>query len=145
MKSQNIIIILLLGLFIIHCAYFSSKMNTSIEHKTEHILVPINMPTNIGYIDEKYQQLGILTPQNKKTILPLMGRQIYTNRNKWQYYTMSDQFNSVRLPIIKNHKNCTNEYGCDIFSSNDLVYVEGYDEAFRVTIYGETSLSYFRH
>jgi hypothetical protein len=144
MKSQNIFIIILLGLFMVHCAYSSSnnKLTPVHSHTQKEILVPINVPTNIGYVSQKYQQVGILTPKNKKTILPLMGRQIFTSRDKWQYYTMSDQFNSIQLPIIKNHRNCTNEYGCDMLSSNDVVFVEGYDEAFKVTIYGDSSLSY---
>lgn len=111
-------------------------------------LIPINISTNVGAVDTNYRQMGLLTPVMKKrehkkqNILPLMGRPLFTNRNKWQYYTMSDQNNSVKLPIIRNGRSCTNEYGCDELYSSDIVYVEGYNEAFRVTIYDSDTIKY---
>jgi hypothetical protein len=90
--------------------------------------------------------MGLLTPLHDKSgknkILPLMGRPLFTNRNKWQYYTMSDQNNSVKLPIIRNGRSCTNEYGCDELYSADIVYVEGYNQAFRITIYDNDTIKY---
>jgi len=105
--------------------------------------LPINIPTNIGAVDTNYRQTGILTPLNSKgKILPLMGRPIYVNRNKWQYYTMSDQNNSIKLPISRNGRSCTNEYGCDKLFNGDTVYVEGYNEAFKATIYDNDTMKY---
>ena len=46
--------------------------------------VPINVSTNIGAVPENtsYRQLGILTATNSKgSILPLMGRPVFTNRD----------------------------------------------------------------
>ena len=48
---------------------------------------------------------------------------------------MNDKSNAIKLPMSHNGKSCTNEYGCDELSSGDTVYVEGYNEAFKVTIY----------
>jgi len=108
--------------------------------------IPINISTNVGAVDTNYRQMGLLTPlhdkTNKKKILPLMGRPLFTNRNKWQYYSMSDQNNSVKLPIIRNGRSCTNEYGCDELYSTDIVYVEGYNEAFKITIYDSDTIKY---
>jgi len=50
---------------------------------------------------------------------------------------MSDKMNSVKLPISKNGRSCTNEYGCDNLSNGDTVYVEGYNDAFTVTLYDD--------
>ena len=66
--------------------------------------VPINVSTNIGAVaaETSYRQMGIITPLNgtsKDNILPLMGRPLFTNRDKWQYYTISNQHNNVKLPI----------------------------------------------
>ena len=84
--------------------------------------VPINIRTR-GY-DTNYSQTGLLTRVNgKETMLPLMGRALHTNRNKWQYYTMSDKNNSIKLPVSRSGKSCTNEYGCDEISNVDTVYV----------------------
>lgn len=96
--------------------------------------VPINVNTR-GF-DEDYRQVGILTRLNgQETILPVMGRSIYHNSNKWQYYTMSDKTNAIKLPMSFNGRSCTSEYGCDELSSGDTVYVEGYKDAFKITIY----------
>ena len=105
----------------------------------------INMPINqrTQGTQSNYGQVGILTRINgSETLLPLMGRSLLSNRDKWQFYTMSDKNNSVRLPITHNGKSCTNEYGCDNLYNGDSVYVEGYNDAFQVTMYENNSLSY---
>jgi len=113
---------------------------------TQNILpgprIPINISTNS--IDTSYRQLGILTPINnsKGKILPLMGRPLYTRRDLWQYYTMSDSNNSIKLPIIVKGKSATNEYGVDKIYGGSNVYVEGYNEAFKVTIYDNDVIKY---
>ena len=108
--------------------------------------IPINVSTNLGAVDTNYRQMGILTPlhnnSKKDKIIPLMGRPLLVNRDKWQYYTMSDQNNSVKLPIIHNGRSCTNEYGCDRLYNGDRVYVEGYNQAFKVTIYENDVIKY---
>jgi len=99
--------------------------------------------TNIGAVDTSYRQMGILTPLNGSgKILPLMGRPLFVNRYKWQYYTMSDQNNSVKLPIVRSGRSCTNEYGCDELYNSDTVYVEGYNEAFKITKYDNDTIKY---
>ena len=103
--------------------------------------IPINVRTQ-GY-NTNYSQVGILTRKNgSETILPLMGRALHTNRNKWQYYTMSDKNNSVKLPVSKNGKSATQEYGVDELYNGDVVYVEGYNDAFNVTIYDNNQPQY---
>lgn len=107
--------------------------------------IPINVSTNIGSVDTNYRQVGILTPLNgtsSNKILPLMGRPLFVNRDKWQYYTMSDQNNSVKLPISRNGRSCTNEYGCDKLYGGDTIYVEGYNQAFKITIYDNDTIKY---
>jgi len=105
--------------------------------------IPINIQTNIGAVDTNYRQMGILTGKNSKgAILSLMGRPILTNRDKWQYYTISDQHNNVKLPISRNGRSCTNEYGCDRLFNGDTIYVEGINEPYGVTIYDNDTIRY---
>ena len=102
--------------------------------------VPINIRTQ-GY-DASYRQVGILTSQNgKEQILALMGRPLISNRDKWQYYTMSEK-NGIKLPISVKGKSCMNEYGCDKVYDGDTVYVEGYSNIFRATIYDNDTMRY---
>jgi hypothetical protein len=106
-------------------------------------VVPINISTNIGAVDTQYRQLGIMTATNTKgKIIPLMGRPLFTNRDKWQYYTMSDQNNSMKLPVSRNGKSCTNEYGCDKLYNGDTVYIEGINEAYKITTYDNDTIKY---
>ena len=103
--------------------------------------IPINIPTR-GFISE-YKQLGLLERVNgKETVLPLMGRPLYSNRSKWKYYTMTDKNNSVKVPISKNGRSCTQEYGCDELMNGDILYVEGYEDTFKATIYDNEHFNY---
>lgn len=108
-------------------------------------ITPINVSTNIGAVNTSYRQVGIITPLNETStnnILPLMGRPLYTNRNKWQYYTISNQHNNVKLPISFKGKGALNDYGVDQIFNGDTVYVEGYNDAFKTTIYENDTIKY---
>lgn len=107
--------------------------------------VPINISTNVGAVDTNYRQVGILNPANKPNkdnVLPLMGRPIFTNRDKWQYYTIGNQFNSVKLPIIVKGKSGLNEYGVDKLFNGDTIYIEGLNDVYRATIYDNDTIKY---
>lgn len=108
-------------------------------------IVPINQPTNISAVNTSYRQFGILTPTNqtsKDNILPLMGRPLFTSRQKFQYYTVSNQHNNVKLPISVNGKSGLDEYGVDELFDGDTIYVEGYDDVFKVTKYDNGTMRY---
>jgi len=107
--------------------------------------VPINVSTNVGALDTSFRQVGILHPvkgNNKDNVLALMGRPVFTNRDMWQYYTIGNQLNHVKLPILTNRKNGLNEYGVNRLYSRDVVYVEGLNDAYRVTMYENDTLRY---
>jgi len=105
-------------------------------------VVPINVSTQ-GTTNAAYRQVGILTRINgPETILPLMGRPLFRNRDKWQFYTISEKSNFIKLPISVKGRSCTNEYGCDNVYNGDTVYVEGYNDAFKVTAYDNSVMQY---
>ena len=111
--------------------------------------LPINIRTNSA--NTAYSQMGILTKTVRTgngtdpLILPLFGRNLLNGRDKWQYYTVANSggvaFNA-KLPVSVNGRSCTGEYGCDSISNGDTVYVEGYDDTFRATIYENATLNY---
>jgi len=103
--------------------------------------VPINVRTQ--GVESDYRQIGILTRiTGEETILPLMGRPLIYGRDTWNFYTMSDKNNMVKLPITFKNKNCSGEYGCDNIYNSDTVYVEGYNDAFKVTMYENNTMRY---
>lgn len=102
--------------------------------------VPINVPTRS--VNSAYRQVGILTRVNgPETILSLMGRPLFPSQDKWQFYTMSDKNHSVKLPVTYKRRSCTSDLGCDNIYNGDTVYVEGYNDAFKATIY-DTAMQY---
>jgi hypothetical protein len=121
----------------------SGSNNPSVTHN-EHVVhhrVPVTV--NTQRMEYSYKQVGILTRLNhKEVILPLQGRMVNTSRVKWQYYTMNDSNNQVRLPISVNGRSATDEYGVDELVNGDTVYVQGYDDVFKVTIYENNRYMY---
>ena len=119
---------------------------------THTIGIPVNIRTSTA--NTSYRQIGILTKSARSIsgtngtdplILPLFGRSLLNGRDKWQYYTVANSggvaFNA-KLPISVNGRSCTSEYGCDSVSNGDTVYVEGYDDTFRATIYENATMNY---
>ena len=106
------------------------NINNLFQHK-----MPINIATQ-SY-DTNYRQIGLLTRKNgdKETILPLMGRPLITNRNRWNFYTMSENNNMLKLPVSHGNKKCMSQNGCDDLYSGDIVNVDGYNDDFKVTTY----------
>jgi hypothetical protein len=111
--------------------------------KIESYGLPINIKTR-GY-EGNYSQLGILTRESgENMILPLMGRRSTSGRDKHQYYTMTNTAGNIntKLPVSVKGRSCTSEMGCDEIYNNDAVYVEGYNDTFRATIYENALYSY---
>ena len=107
--------------------------------------VPVNVSTSVGAVDVGYRQYGILKPvhgSSKDNILPLMGRPVNTSRQMFQYYTISNQHNNVKLPIIVKGKSATREYGINELFSGDRVHIEGDRMPYQVTIYDNDSIRY---
>lgn len=103
--------------------------------------VPVNIETR--GLSQDYTQMGILTREKDDLILSLMGRRLVSGLDKWQYYTISNTGNmNTKLPIKVRGKSGSSEYGCDSLMSGDIVYVEGYQDTFKATIYENGTFSY---
>jgi len=77
----------------------------------------------------KPQQVGIIYKinGNDNEILPLYGRRKYPNDNKYEYYTQMGRF-GVKVPVITKNRN-------DELGTNDVIFIKGMKDAYRVTIY----------
>ena len=76
-----------------------------------------------------------MTNESNKEVLPLFGRKLYNGSNKWWYYTLTNQQNSVKLPIMYNNRNCDTEYGCDELYDNDEIYISNLNQKMKVSLY----------
>ena len=109
--------------------------------RDDRVGIPINISTRA--VDSEYRQVGILTRiDGPEMILPLIGRPLMVSRDKWNFYTMKDSNGMIKLPITYKGKSCTNEYGCDNLYNGDNVYVEGYNDVFKVTVYDTSVMKY---
>ena len=106
--------------------------NSGIEFRNR---MPINVPTQ-SY-DTSYRQVGILTRHggDKETILPLLGRPLIANRDRWNFYSMSESNNLLKLPVHHDGRKCMSAQGCNDLYTGDTVYVDGYNDKFKVTTY----------
>ena len=97
----------------------------------------INFPTNIKTRGEElgYHLVGVITNEDKSKVLQLYGKEVYRNSNKWNYYTMTDQYNPVTVSIKKGDDSCIDEYGCQEIRNGDNVTVPIYGtDVFTATI-----------
>jgi hypothetical protein len=115
------------------------------ENPDDVLLNPYTSPLKNNFYRNRQpltnKQLGILKNESMGSmILPLFGKPLRTNRDKWNYYTMTN--NNIKLPVLYKNKNCTGEYGCDEIMNGDNVYVQGYDSLFSVLIYEHDNFQY---
>ena len=75
-------------------------------------------------------------------ILPLLGRPTFNRSNKFVYYTATDKYNQVRIPISHNGRDCGGEYGCDEIMDGDSITIPELNGTFKAKIYENTSLHY---
>ena len=111
----------------------STPFTSPIGLKVDGIGVPINVPTR-GYAGE-FQQVGMLSNEKNDKVLALYGRMTYPGSGKWFYFTSTDKFHQVKIPVKNKSRDCTGEYGCEEIYSDDKVDVPNYGGEFKATIY----------
>lgn len=106
---------------------------------------PINVSTRpMALGSGEFADCGVLLPNSDGgDVLPLMGRQL-PNRQKWQYYCISNQRNGVRLQLYvggngngrrgQGNRNAMQDNGVDELNDGDRVTVQG-KGLFRVQMY----------
>ncbi len=103
--------------------------------------IPINIPTR--GVPEQYQQIGVLTAPGgtetsgtpTRTILPLFGRKLITNRDRWNYYTRTDGMNPVQVPLEFKRRKCDDDVGCDEIGEGDTVSVPIMGQSYVANVY----------
>ena len=93
--------------------------------------VPINVTTR--GLPQAFQQSGII--KSGEQILPLYGRQTAYRSDRYNYYTRTDSFNPVQLPIRYQRRDCMDDIGCDELLGGESVHIAGIGKEGHVEVY----------
>jgi len=111
----------------------------------------INIPTR-GEQPE-IQQVGILSKigiennnqkpgdNDKTAVLPLLGAPTYRGSNRWIYWTATDKYNQIKIPITNKGKNCE-DTGCEEIYSGEQINIPELNGIFNVKLYNNSKLRY---
>jgi hypothetical protein len=90
----------------------------------------------------EFQQVGILYNSDNQKVLPLYGKQLYRNSNKWNYYTSTDGYHSMRLGFNNKNKDCMDEYGCEELYDKDTISLPEIGQNLNVKLYNKSGYQY---
>ena len=124
-----------------------------------HVMVSTGIPINVPTRGESggFQQVGVLHKiqttdstmpigrNSEPVILPLMGAPTYNGSHKWTYYTATDKYNQIKLPVTNKNRQCDSEYGCDELYDDDEVTIPAYNGTFKVKKYEFDKPRYLPH
>lgn len=95
--------------------------------------IPINIPTQ--GLPESYQAIGNINVGEGK-VLPLYGRRTYSgSSDRWNYYTRTDTYNPVPVPIRYKNRDCLDDIGCPEVYSGESVHVEDLGTSGKVRLF----------
>ena len=95
-----------------------------------------SLPFNIATqgIPESYQSMGIVKTGDGK-LLPLYGRRSVSSRDRYNYYTRTDTYNPIPIPVTIKGRDCQDQVGCPELYNGDTVKLSATDQTGEVTIY----------
>lgn len=93
--------------------------------------LPINIPTK--GLPESFQSVGIINVDDK--VLPLYGRRTAGKSDRWNYYTRTDTYNPVPLPIHFQKRDCMDDVGCQEILSGENVRINGLHKEGKTELY----------
>lgn len=94
-------------------------------------LPTMNIPTR-GLAPD-YKPMGTLKKADG-SYLPLYGRPT-TRSDRFNYYTRTDTYNPVPLPLEYKKRDCMDDVGCNELSSGDDIRVRGDHSSLKVSLY----------
>ncbi len=91
----------------------------------------INMPAR-GY-PEAYQQMGYIKAEDQ--LLPLFGRRTGRSNDRFNYYTRTDSYNPIQVPITVAKRDCSEDLGCEELFGGETVQIRGLGKTGTVDVY----------
>ena len=92
----------------------------------------VNMPTR--GLPESYQSMGLLKTEDGQ-MLPLYGRRTAARSDRFNYYTRTDTYNPVPLPIHYKRRDCQDDVGCDELMSGEEIKISPTGQVAKATLY----------
>lgn len=117
-------------------AYYPVSPPTTVVVNPEYS--PSVIATQKLYSDKSDIQIGTISNLQDQLIMPLFKRPSPTNRDRYNYYTItngSNGINPLSLPVYKNERSCMESMGCTELYDNDIVFIPQYNRFFRVNIF----------
>jgi hypothetical protein len=93
--------------------------------------LPFNIPTQ--GLPESFQSVGVINVNDQ--MLPLYGRRTAGGSDRWNYYTRTDTYNPVPLPVTFQKRNCMDGVGCSEMMSGESVVVDGLQKEGKAQLY----------
>lgn len=93
--------------------------------------MPINIPTQ--GLPDSFQSMGVIKVDDK--VLPLYGRRTLSGSDRWNYYTRTDTYNPVPLPVQFKRRDCMDNVGCDEIMSGESVSIRSIQKEGQTDIY----------
>jgi hypothetical protein len=94
--------------------------------------LPFGLPTQ--GLPESFQSVGVINVDDK--ILPLYGRRTAGGGgDRWNYYTRTDTYNPVPIPVNFKKRDCMDDVGCNEILSGEEVKVEVMNKPGRTSMY----------
>ena len=94
--------------------------------------IPINIPTQ--GLPESFQSVGVVKVDDK--ILPLYGRRTAGGGgDRWNYYTRTDTYNPVPIPVRFQKRDCMDDVGCNEILSGEEIKVDVMNKSGKTSIY----------
>jgi hypothetical protein len=85
-------------------------------------------------LPETYQSMGVITMEDG-SVLPLYGRRTAARSDRFQYYTRTDTYNPVQLPLSYKRRDCQDDVGCDELFNGETVTVSATNQKGTANIY----------
>jgi hypothetical protein len=93
--------------------------------------IPINIPTQ--GLPETFQSVGIINVGEQ--VLPLYGRRTTGSSDRWNYYTRTDTYNPVPVPVQFGRRDCMDDTGCQEIMSGESVAIDALHKEGKTNIY----------
>jgi hypothetical protein len=93
--------------------------------------VPINIPTR--GLPQAFQQSGIIKTGDQ--VLPLYGRQTAYRTDRYNYYTRTDSYNPVQLPVRYQKRDCMDSIGCEELLGGESIQISGIGKSGDVEVF----------